>query len=425
METYTFIAIILVLAAGAALLNRRVLRLPESVGLMGTALIVSLAFLGFGLLFPGIVEPVCDRVEQVDFSFVVLEVMLGFLIFAGAFSADTKAMSRERWPIIVFATAGILISTFVVGGAMWAVLTVLQMEVPLVHCLLFGALISPTDPIAVLAILKTTGVPRSLQADIAGESLLNDGVAVVVFMTIFELAGGTAGQHTSAAEVGITPVLTLFGREVIGGIVLGAAGGWVARMALSAARNDALDILITVATVMSVYAASWQLHVSGPLALVVVGIMVALKIRGHRTNAEERDHLETFWEAIDHLLNAVLFTLMGFVLLSFTDSFELVFLLAGLGAIPVVLSGRLLSLGATLPFTPLRYGKVRPTLALLTWGGLRGGISIALALSLQAEMSRELIVFTTYIVVVFSILVQALTIGKLVRKLHVGADAGS
>ena len=330
-------------------------------------------------------------------------------------------MARERWPIVLFATAGILISTFVVGGAMWGILSAIGLSIPFLHCLLFGALISPTDPIAVLAILKTTGVPRSLQADIAGESLLNDGVAVVVFLTLFQLAGGMGAAHGPAAEFGVVQVLTLFGREVMGGIVLGAIGGWLANLALRIARNDAIDILITVATVMTVYAAAWKLHVSGPLALVVVGIMVALAINSDRTDPEERDHLETFWEAIDHLLNAVLFTLMGFVILSLVDTFKPAYLLAGLLAIPVVLGARLVSLGITLPLTSLRCGNVKSTISLLTWGGLRGGISIALALSLQPDMSRELIVFVTYIVVVFSILVQALSIGKLVQKLGVSA----
>lgn len=419
MEAYTLVAIILFVTTGAALFNKRLLRLPESVGLMGTALLVSILFLGFGLIFPEIVEPVCHRVIGIDFSFVVLELLLGFLIFAGAFSSDTSAMAMQRWPILLFATAGILISTFAVGGAMWFLLDVMGLGIPFLHCLLFGALISPTDPIAVLAILKTTGVPRSLQADIAGESLLNDGVAVVVFLTLFQLAGGTGGEHGHAAEFGAIQVLALFGREVIGGVILGALGGWLATIALRIAKNDAIDILITVATVMTVYAAAWQLHVSGPLALVVVGILVALAINSDRTDPEERDHLETFWEAIDHLLNAVLFTLMGFVLLSLAETFQINYLLAGLIAIPVVLGSRLISLGITLPLTSLRCGNVKSTISLLTWGGLRGGISIALALSLQPDMSRELIVFATYIVVVFSILVQAMSIGKLVKKLGV------
>jgi CPA1 family monovalent cation:H+ antiporter len=420
METYSLIALILVVTTGAALFNRRVLRLPESVGLMGTALLVSILFLTLGLIFPQIVEPVCHRVASIDFSSIVLDLLLGFLIFAGAFSSDTSAMARERWPILIFATVGILISTFVVGAFMWCVLGAIGLTIPLMHCLLFGALISPTDPIAVLAILKTTGVPRSLQADIAGESLLNDGVAVVIFLTLFQLAGGMGG-HEAGGHFGVLEVATLFGREVIGGLILGGIGGFLASRALRIAMLDTVDILITVATVMGVYATAWKLHVSGPLALVVVGIMLGTAIRDKQTTSEEREHVEVFWEAIDHLLNAVLFTLMGFVLLSLIDQFQVNYLLAGLIAIPVVLLARLISLSMTLPFTQLRCGNVKATLSLLTWGGLRGGISIALALSLQPDMSRDLIVLVTYIIVVFSILVQGLSIGKLVKKLGVNA----
>ena len=424
MESYSLVALILVVTAGAALFNRRLLRLPESVGLMATALIVSLAFLVGGLFLPGIVQPVCERVEAVDFSFVVLDLLLGFLIFAGAFSADAAAMSRERWPILVFATVGILISTAVVGLAMWVLLEALGMGIPLLHCLLFGALISPTDPIAVLAILKTTGVPRALQADIAGESLLNDGVAVVVFLTLFQLAGGaSAGGHGSMqAGIGVFEIMTLFGREVAGGVVLGAAGGFLASRALRVARIETVDILITVATVMGVYAVAWRLHVSGPLAIVVVGIILGQAIRSQVTTVAEREHVSVFWDAMDHLLNAVLFTMMGFVLLGLVGDYQPLHLVAGLFAIPMVLAARLLSLSATVPLTKLRCGNVKSTLSLLTWGGLRGGISIALALSLQPEMSRELIVFVTYVVVVFSILAQGLSIGALVRKLGVAGS---
>lgn len=419
MEIYSLIAIILIVTTIASLFNLSVLGLPESVGLMATALLVSLALLLVGLVFPEAVRPITARIETFDFSFVVLQLMLGFLIFAGAFCSDSDAMSRERWPILLFATVGILLSTFIVGGLAWLVLEWLGRSIPFLHCLLFGALISPTDPIAVLALLKTSGVPRSLQADIAGESLLNDGVAVVVFLTLFQLAiDADAGL---GGELRAIDVAGLFGREVVGGVVLGAAGGFIGSWAMRVARVDTVDILITVATIMSVYALAWTLHVSGPLALVVTGIMLGSAVRSSRVAEQEREHVEIFWEAIDHLLNAVLFTLMGFVLLSLVDQFNLHFLVAGLIAIPIVLASRVISLGVTLPLTNLRCGNVGSTLSLLSWGGLRGGISIALALSLKPEMSRDLIVFMTYVIVVFSILVQGLTIGPLVRRLRIAA----
>jgi CPA1 family monovalent cation:H+ antiporter len=228
MEIYTLAAVILGISALASLFNARILKLPETIGLMATGLLASAAFLLFGLIFPSLVTSFCHRVAEFDFSFFVLDFALGFLIFVGAFTADSEAMQRDRWPILIFATFGILLSTFIVGGLAFGLVQILGMtSVPFIHCLLFGALISPTDPIAVLAILKETSVPRSLQADIAGESLLNDGVAVVVFLTILQLAGG-GGEHGAAeSHGGALPVVKLFAQEVLGGAALGAIFGWV------------------------------------------------------------------------------------------------------------------------------------------------------------------------------------------------------
>ncbi len=418
METYSIVAVTLTVTAIFALFNARVLRLPESIGLMGTALLASLAFLAFGLLFPGAIEGVCLAVEAFDFSAFVLDYALGFLIFAGAFFGDTGAMGKNRWPILLFATVGIVVSTFIVGGLSYLLLGALGLETPFLHCLLFGALISPTDPIAVLAILKSTSVPRSLQADIAGESLLNDGVAVVVFLTLLQIAGG-AGHGAEAGAAGATGVALLFAREVFGGLLLGGLAGLVAARGLKIAKRDTVDILISVAAVMGVYALAWELHVSGPLALVATGLIVGASTRGGGVAEDERRHLDTFWDAVDHLLNALLFTLMGFVLLSLADSFQPIYLLAGLLVIPAVLLSRAASLALTIPLTQLRCGDTRQTLTLLTWGGLRGGISIALALTLADDMSRELVTYLTYSVVVFSILVQGLSMGGLVRRLGI------
>jgi CPA1 family monovalent cation:H+ antiporter len=357
-------------------------------------------------------------VAEFDFSFFVLDFALGFLIFVGAFTADSEAMQRDRWPILIFATLGILLSTFIVGGLAFGLVQILGMtSVPFIHCLLFGALISPTDPIAVLAILKETSVPRSLQADIAGESLLNDGVAVVVFLTILQLAGGGGEQGAAESHGGALPVVKLFAQEVLGGAALGAIFGWVGIKLVRIAKAPAVDILISLAMVMGCYALSWKLHVSGALAVVVTGIIFGTALRKPGVAAEEREHLDTFWEGIDHILNAVLFTLMGMVLLGLSESFELRYLFAGILAIPAVLLARLISVSLPLPFTKLRYGKPGTTIAMLTWGGLRGGISIALALSLSGELSKDLILHMTYIVVAFSILVQGLTISPLVKKL--------
>ncbi len=419
MELYSIAAIVLGIGALASVFNARVLRLPDTIGLMATGLLGSAALLMFGLIFPSTLMGVCHRVVAFDFSFFVLDFALGFLIFAGAFMADSEAMAKDRWPILVFATVGILLSTFIVGGLTYGILHLLGIaSVPFIHCLLFGALISPTDPIAVLSILKGTAVPRSLQADIAGESLLNDGVAVVVFLTILQIAGGGGEHGGGGAEHGaVMPVIALFAREVLGGALLGAVFGWLGTRLLRIAHAPAIDILISLAVVMGCYTLAWKLHVSGPLALVVVGLFFGRALRSAKTDASEREHLTGFWEAIDHILNAVLFTLMGMVLLGLSESFELRYLAAGLLAIPAVLLARVTSVSVPLPFTKLRCGSPGTTIVMLTWGGLRGGISIALALSLNEEISRNLILHLTYVVVAFSILGQGLTISPLVARM--------
>ncbi len=415
MEAFSVVALILGLTAMLSVFNARVLRLPESIGLMGTALLASLVVILIGNVAPWLVQDICHRVAEFDFRSFVLELTLGFLIFAGAFMADTKALSAERIPILVFATLGILVSTFIVGGLTYFVFNAIGLQVAFIHCLLFGALISPTDPIAVLAILKSTSVPRSLQADIAGESLLNDGVAVVVFLTIFQIAGG-GGHGDAESTTGVLGVLTLFGREVIGGVLLGLVIGWIAIRLIRSTRMTYVDLLITISAVMGSYALAWKLHVSGPLSLVVIGLWLGQIVRGRETPEVEQDHLENFWESIDYILNAMMFTLMGLVILGLSPTFEIGYLWAGLLAIPMVLLARAIAVFGPLPFTKLRRNNPVGTGVLLTWGGLRGGISIALALSLQPEMSRELFLNATYAVVVFSILVQGLTISPLANR---------
>lgn len=413
MELYSLAALILGISALASIFGARVLRLPETIGLMATGLLASLTFLLFGLLFPGPVAHVCQSVLAFDFGAFVLDFALGFLVFAGAFMADTKAMKRDRWPILTFATFGILLSTFLVGGLAFGIVNLLELsDVSFIHCLLFGALISPTDPIAVLAILKDSSVPRSLQADIAGESLLNDGVAVVVFLTILGIASGGAEHSTSVASIAL-----LFGREVAGGVLLGLVFGWLGIRLIRLAKIVAANILISLAIVMGCYSLAWKLGVSGPLALVVVGLWFGQALRTSKSQEEGFPHLAIFWKSIDHILNSVLFTLMGFVLLGFSQSFQISFLFAGLLAIPAVLLARLISVALPLPFTKLRFGHPVGTTLILVWGGLRGGISIALALSLAPELSQDLIIHMTYVVVAFSILVQGLSIGALVKKL--------
>ena len=417
MEAYTIIAVALVIASIGALINKRFLGLSaDSIGLLLGGLLMAFGVLAVEQFIPGSVDRVLSPVRNLNLSAIILDFLLGFLIFAGAYSSNTKTLVRERVPILVFATVGIVISTFVVGFLTKMVLTLLGIDVPLIHCLLFGALISPTDPVAVLSILRKTSVPDSLQADIAGESLLNDGVAVVVFSTIFLIAGGDVDG--AKVDPGFTDVAILFLRDVVGGLILGWIAGWLGIKAIRLAASSNIDILITVALVMGAYSLAHFTEVSGPLAMVAAGLVISRAFDVHGEDKGEKQHLDIFWEALDAIFNAVLFSMLGLLLISLSEKkFEPVYLLACVAIIPVVLLGRLVSVSLTMPLTSLRKIKAKQKACLLTWGGLRGGISVALALSLQDGMSREIVVFLTYAVVVFSVVFQGLTIGKLVKWL--------
>lgn len=410
MDLFHSFSILMVLTAFFSHINYKFLKLPATIGVMLIALLVSLSLVCIGAFVPSLFEGARQAVEGLDFSNILLEIMLSFMLFAGAFHSDTKAMIAEKGIVLVYATLGVIISTFVVGTGMYYVLIALGMPTAYIHCLLFGALISPTDPIAVLAILREANVPKSIEIDIAGESLLNDGVAVVVFLSIFEIS------EMGLAKVGPQEILTLFAEEALGGAAFGLVLGLVGYWFLKTVEENVVDVMVTLSVVMGGYSLAEVLHVSGPLAIVVAG----LTISGFRETSKEevaRPIVDHFWEMIDEILNAVLFLLIGLVLL--TVSFDNRFLLAGCLAIFVVLAARLISVLIPLPLTKLRCGKsIKDTVILLTWGGLRGGISIALSLTLSPEMPQALIVTMTYVVVVFSIVAQGLTIGSLVKKLN-------
>lgn len=412
MTLFQSFSVLLVITTLFSVLNHRYLKLPLTIGVMAIALATSFAALVAGQLFPETFQELCDRVDGLDFHGLLFDVMLSLLIFAGAFSMDPQRLNKNRWPILILATVGVVISTFIVGGVLFFLLGWIGLQVPFIHCLLFGALISPTDPIAVIAILKKSTVPDDIQAEIAGESLLNDGVAVVVFLSILGVAqGGMEG-------VGVADVLGLFGREVGGGVALGLLCGWLGSRYVKLVRDDKIDLLITLALVLGGYTLAEVIEVSGPLAMVVLGIYLAVALKQGKADEDATLTIEHFWEAIDEILNALLFMLIGIELIAITHDFQWSYLLAGGLAILVVLLGRFLSVAMPLYAYSLKHRPSGKTLALLTWGGLRGGISVALALSLPQELSRDLVVSVTYIVVLFSILGQGLTIGALVKRLR-------
>lgn len=415
MSLFDVSAIILTLAAFASYLNYRFLRLPSTIGLMLIPLLVSLLLIvvsKMGLPVDGYVLPV---LAKIDFNEVLFNGMLGFLLFAGALHIDLGVLRKEGWSVAALATFAVVISTFLVAGMVFLALGALGLAVPFLPCLIFGALISPTDPIAVLALLKQAHAPVELETRIAGESLFNDGVGVVIFVVLYEMFVGDPGTAANAWHVA-----RLLLQEAVGGIALGLILGYIAYRLLKSVDNYRVEVLITLALAMGGYALANHLHTSGPLAIVAAGLLVGNHGRAYAMSDETRENVDTFWELIDEVLNAVLFMLIGLQVLVLP--FPSVRLVAALVAIPVVLLARFVSLGATVG--ALRLGRMLgpQRVLILTWGGLRGGISVALALSVPEQAHRDLFLTMTYAVVVFSILVQGLTMPRLLARAFDRAD---
>lgn len=373
------------------------------------SLIFSLLLVISGNLFPAISEKAAAAIESIHFEELLMEILLSFLLFAGAIHINIGKLKKQAVPIITFATAGVIISTIIVGVLMFFIFKLLHLNVDLIYCLLFGALISPTDPIAVMGILKNAKIPEALETKISGESLFNDGVGVVVFLSILEVAR-LGIENLSAGQIGL-----LFLKEAGGGLVWGWLLGYVAFYLLRSIDNYKVEVIITLAIVMGGYAFANAIHISGPLAMVVAGIMVGNKGKALAMSDITRDYVGKFWELVDEILNALLFMLIGFEMLVITYNSKLMWI--GFAAVAIVLLARIISVSIPIFFLSFRRTFERNTITMLTWGGLRGGISVALALSLPKDMFREEFVTVTYIVVVFSIIVQGLTIGKVARKL--------
>ena len=404
------IATLLGLAAIIGYINHRFLHLPRTIGLVLIAMAASLIALGIDALIPGWgVGPGFRAVlVDIDFSDTLMQGMLGFLLFAGALHVDLGQLAKRGWAIAALATGGLLVSTGIVGVGIWFVFNLTGLNIPLIYCLLFGALISPTDPVAVLGILKTVKVPASLEAKIAGESLFNDGVGVVIFVILLAMA--TSGGN--ALTLG--DITFLFLREALGGAALGLAAGAVAFWALRSIDEYNLEVIITLALVTVTYEVAHMLHTSGPIAVVVAGLLIGNHGTRLAMSETTREHLTNFWTLIDEILNAVLFLLIGLevIIISTTPGLMWVSLIA----IPLVLGARFVAVAVPIGVFGLFRDFTKGAIPVLTWGGLRGGISVALALSLPNGDEKDAIVTVCYTVVVFSILVQGLTIGKLVQR---------
>ncbi|MDA1099653.1 MAG: sodium:proton antiporter [Proteobacteria bacterium] len=412
------IATLLGLAAVFGYLNHQFLRLPRTIGLVLIAMAASLGALAIDALVPGwgVGPGLRAALIEIDFTAALMHGMLGFLLFAGALHVDLALLARRGWPIAAMATGGLLLSTSLIGGGIWLIFGLFDLGLPLIYCLLFGALISPTDPVAVLGILKTAKVPPSLEAKIAGESLFNDGVGVVVFVILLAMAT-EGGQGAAIDPAGIA---MLFLREALGGAVLGLAAGAIAFWALRSIDEYNLEVIITLALVTVTYEVAHLLHTSGPIAVVVAGLLIGNHGTRLAMSETTRSHLTNFWTLIDEILNAVLFLLIGLevALISIKPGLLWVALIA----IPLVLGARFISVAIPIGVLGLWRDFTKGAIPVLTWGGLRGGISVALALSLPASVEKDAIVTVCYTVVVFSILVQGLTIGALVRRVVIGND---
>ena len=410
MDAYLIATILILLSAIFGYINVRVLKMPNTIGLMIITIVFTISVLLLSYFDPTLLNIEKSIIAKIDFRTVLLDEMLSFLLFAGALHTNFEQLKIQRWPVLLFSTLGVLTSTFLVGGAMFFILQMINLPVDFIYCLLFGALISPTDPIAVLGILKKAGVPKKLETKIVGESLFNDGVGVVVFLTIYQIA------KLGAENTTVVDVLQLFGQEVIGGIGLGLILGYVTYRLMKSIDDYDIEVIITLAAVMGGTLIAHKLHLSAPLAMVTAGLIVGNDTVKRASMSETTEHyVDKFWELLDILLNAVLFVLIGMEMLVLVLDGK--FIVAGLIAIPVVLLCRYVSLLLPINFFKKKLDFVPNTNLIMTWGGLRGGISIALALGLSTEMHRELFLVVTYIVVIFSIIAQGLTVGKLVNKL--------
>ncbi|TDI96333.1 MAG: sodium:proton antiporter [Deltaproteobacteria bacterium] len=405
MELINIIAIIISISSAFSYINYRFIKLPTTIGVLIIAIICSLILIAISSLGYIQFEKSAELViSSIDFDQTLMHGMLSFLLFAGALHVNIDDLAKQKWVIISLASIGLVFSTFLIGSFTWIIFNLLNVDLDYIYCLVFGALISPTDPIAVLGILKKAGIPKSLETKVVGESLFNDGIGIVVFLVLIEIA-------FSGHKFDLSSVLVLFLSETVGGAVFGFVIGWIVYKLLQTVDNYHVEILMTLALVMGGYTLAIYLHLSGPIAIVIAGLLIGNRGRILAMSDKTRDNLDTFWELIDEILNVILFVLIGLEILII--SFSINYIYASLLIIPVILFSRFITV--FIPVTILKYLRdFSPNaIKIMTWGALRGGISVALALSIPAGTEREIIVSITYIVVVFSIIVQGLTISRL------------
>ena len=408
MELYYSFSVLIVLASFFSYLNLRYLKLPSTIGIMIIAMLSSIVLVVTGRFFPDTFTHFSNLLKDVDFTEVLMGAMLNFLLFAGAIHINLKDLKEQRGPIVIFSTVSVVISTFVVGGIVFYVAPLLGLEMPFLYCLLFGALISPTDPIAVMGVLKEAKVKKSLETKVAGESLFNDGVAVVVFAVILQLT------QSSDMDISFGNISWLLIKEAAGGFIVGALLGLGASNAMRKIDDYKVSVLITLSVVMGGYLIARAMHISGPLTMVAAGIVIGNYGARTAMSTTTKDYLNKFWELIDEILNAILFLFIGFELLIIPNITNY-WVMGGLGII-IVLFARFISIYIPVKLIPFKNKFSKGTIKVLVWGGLRGGVSIALALSIDEGPHKPVILAVTYFIVVFSIIVQGLSVGKVATK---------
>lgn len=415
MELYYSFSVLIVLASLFAYINYRVLKLPSTIGIMVIAIIVSVILVASGDNFlPKTTNGLIKLVNSLDFTEVLMGAMLNFLLFAGGIHVNIKDLKEQFGPVVIFSTVGVIISTFAVAFGTFYLLPLVGIQMPFIYCLVFGALISPTDPVAVLSILKQANVSKSLETKVAGESLFNDGIAVVVFTVVLQLAIG------KDIDLNVENIGLLLLREAGGGLLLGVLLGYSASRALRVVDDYIISVLITLSVVMGGYLIAREMHISAPLAMVAAGLFMGNFSESFKMKSETQDYLIKFWELIDEIMNAVLFLFIGFELLLIKDLNE--YLVAGGICIMIVLLARWVAIFIPTKFIAFKYRFSPQTVKVLVWGGIRGGVSIALALSIPVNEYSQIIISITYCVVVFSIIVQGLTIAKVANPKKIATE---
>lgn len=415
MELYYSFSVLIVLASLFAYINYRVLKLPSTIGIMVIAIIVSVILVASGDNFlPKTTNGLIKLVNSLDFTEVLMGAMLNFLLFAGGIHVNIKDLKEQFGPVVIFSTVGVIISTFAVAFGTFYLLPLVGIQMPFIYCLVFGALISPTDPVAVLSILKQANVSKSLETKVAGESLFNDGMAVVVFTVVLQLAIG------KDIDLNVENIGLLLLREAGGGLLLGVLLGYSASRALRVVDDYIISVLITLSVVMGGYLIAREMHISAPLAMVAAGLFMGNFSESFKMKSETQDYLIKFWELIDEIMNAVLFLFIGFELLLIKDLNE--YLVAGGICIMIVLLARWVAIFVPTKFMAFKYRFSPQTVKVLVWGGIRGGVSIALALSIPVNEYSQIIISITYCVVVFSIIVQGLTIAKVANPKKIATE---